>query len=78
MAKFWVMNSRLSLSDSGVGGYYAAVNELTDQQLLRAYSERQSEPAFAELVRRHVDLVYTAALRMVCDSHLAPSPKPSP
>jgi RNA polymerase sigma factor (sigma-70 family) len=47
------------------------VNELTDQQLLRDYSERHSEPAFAELVRRHVDLVYTAALRMVCDSHLA-------
>src|SRR3989441_5873055 len=30
-----------------------------------------SEPAFAELLRRHVDFVYSAALRMVCDAHLA-------
>jgi RNA polymerase sigma factor (sigma-70 family) len=44
---------------------------LTDQQLLREYAEGRSETAFAELVRRHVDLVYSAARRMVCDSHLA-------
>jgi RNA polymerase sigma factor (sigma-70 family) len=47
------------------------VNSLTDQQLLRDYAGKQSEAAFAELVRRHVDLVYSAALRMVCDAHLA-------
>jgi RNA polymerase sigma factor (sigma-70 family) len=47
------------------------VNDQTEQQLLRDYAESQSEAAFAELVRRHVDLVYSAALRMVCDSHLA-------
>jgi len=47
------------------------VNSLTDQQLLRDYTERRSEAAFAELVRRHVDLVYSAALRMVRDAHLA-------
>ena len=47
------------------------MDSLTDQQLLRDYTERRSEPAFAELVRRHVDLVYSAALRMVCDTHLA-------
>jgi len=47
------------------------VNSLTDQQLLRDYLARRSDAAFAELVRRHVDLVYSAALRMVCDAHLA-------
>jgi RNA polymerase sigma factor (sigma-70 family) len=44
---------------------------LSDQQLLRDYGERRTETAFAELVRRHVDFVYSAALRMVCDAHLA-------
>ena len=43
----------------------------TDQQLLRDYTDRQSEAAFTELMRRHVDFVYSAALRMVCDAHLA-------
>jgi RNA polymerase sigma factor (sigma-70 family) len=43
----------------------------TDQQLLREYTNCRAEPAFAELVRRHVDLVYSAALRMVRDIHLA-------
>ena len=47
------------------------MNSLTDPQLLRDYAERRSEAAFAELVRRHVDFVYSAALRMVCDAHLA-------
>jgi RNA polymerase sigma factor (sigma-70 family) len=47
------------------------VNELTDQELLRDYAERRSEAAFSELVRRHVDLVYSAARRMVCQSQLA-------
>lgn len=43
----------------------------TDQQLLRDYAGRRSEAAFAELVRRHIDFVYSAALRMVRDGHLA-------
>ena len=47
------------------------MNGLTDQQLLRDYADAASEAAFAELVRRHLDLVYSAAVRMVCDSHLA-------
>src|SRR5207244_12138566 len=38
---------------------------------LRDYAGRWSEAAFAELVRRQVDFVYSAALRMVCDAHLA-------
>lgn len=47
------------------------MNTLSDQQLLRAYAGTRSEEAFAELVRRHVDLVHSAALRMVRDSHQA-------
>jgi hypothetical protein len=43
---------------------------LTDQQLLRDYADRRSEAAFAELVRRHVDFVYSAALRMVDDKQI--------
>ena len=47
------------------------MNAPTDLQLLHAYAERRSDAAFAELVRRHIDLVYSAALRMVNDPHLA-------
>jgi RNA polymerase sigma factor (sigma-70 family) len=36
-----------------------------DVQLLRRYAAEQSEAAFDELTRRHVDLVYSAALRLV-------------
>lgn len=47
------------------------MNAPTDRQLLRAYAVRRSEAAFAELGRRHIDLVHPAALRMVNDPHLA-------
>ena len=47
------------------------MNNLTDQQLLSDYAGCRSETAFAELVRRHVDFVYSAAVRMVRDAHLA-------
>ena len=47
------------------------MNSLTDQQLLRDYTGRRSEAAFTELVRRHIDFVYSAVLRMVRDAHLA-------
>ncbi|MEO5957904.1 MAG: sigma-70 family RNA polymerase sigma factor [Opitutaceae bacterium] len=43
-----------------------------DAILLRRYTEEGSESAFAELVRRHVDLVYGAALRRTGgDAHRA-------
>lgn len=35
-----------------------------DVELLRRYTEEKSEEAFAELVRRHIDFVYAAALRL--------------
>jgi RNA polymerase sigma factor (sigma-70 family) len=47
------------------------VNDLSDQQLLSEYAENRREAAFAELVRRHVDLVHSAALRLLRDPHLA-------
>ena len=47
------------------------MNSQTDSELLRAYAEHRLEAAFTEMVRRHVDLVYSSARRMVRDSHLA-------
>ena len=54
-----------------MGGYYEIVNEPTDAQLLRSYAERSEEAAFAELVRRHIDFVHSAARRMAGDAHVA-------
>src|SRR5437867_11880180 len=34
-----------------------------DAELLQAYAQNRSESAFTELVQRHIDLVYSAALR---------------
>jgi RNA polymerase sigma factor (sigma-70 family) len=45
--------------------------EMDDWTLLRDYCEGRSEAAFAELVRRHADLVYSAARRQTEDPHLA-------
>jgi hypothetical protein len=35
---------------------------MEDLELLRQYEEHRSEQAFAELVHRHIDLVYSTAL----------------
>jgi len=43
----------------------------TDWDLFRDYAEARSEAAFAELVGRHADMVYSAALRQTGDSSLA-------
>lgn len=43
-----------------------------DAELLRRYAQDHAEESFAELVRRHLDFVYSAALRQVNgDAHLA-------
>lgn len=42
-----------------------AASTLSDAELLRCYAEEQSEEAFAELVRRHLNVVHSAALRRV-------------
>lgn len=45
---------------------------MNDRDLLKTYAETKSEEAFAELVRKHIDLVFSAALRQVGgDVHLA-------
>ena len=48
------------------------VTMIEDRQLIRQYAVERSEPAFAELVRRHLKMVYAAGLRQVNgDTHLA-------
>jgi RNA polymerase sigma factor (sigma-70 family) len=42
-----------------------------DMTLLREYAVRNSEEAFGALVSRHVNLVYSVALRQIRDPHLA-------
>src|SRR6266436_1579510 len=43
----------------------------SDAQLLREYAEHGTEAAFAEIVTRHTNLVYSAALRQVNSPDLA-------
>jgi RNA polymerase sigma factor (sigma-70 family) len=47
-------------------------HSMNDHELLQRYSESRCEASFTELVKRYVDLVYSAALRQVGgDAHLA-------
>jgi uncharacterized protein (TIGR03435 family) len=47
------------------------MQEPFDAQLLRQYAEQDSESAFAALVTRHVNLVYSAAIRKTHNPHAA-------
>ncbi|HVU08685.1 MAG TPA: hypothetical protein VHG89_09105 [Verrucomicrobiae bacterium] len=47
------------------------MNEPDDLALLREYAANNSESAFAELVSRRVDFVYSAALRQTRNPDLA-------
>src|ERR1700761_5765243 len=42
-----------------------------DMALLQDYARNNSSEAFSELVNRHINLVYSVALRRVRDPHLA-------
>jgi RNA polymerase sigma factor (sigma-70 family) len=44
---------------------------MNDMDLVREYARSKSEEAFASLVSRHVNLVYSVAFRQVRDRHLA-------
>jgi len=44
---------------------------IDDMDLVRQYARSKSEEAFATLVSRHVNLVYSVAVRLVRDPHLA-------
>src|SRR5215472_10314552 len=47
------------------------MQELDDNALLREYVTRDSGPAFAALVKRHIDNVYSVALRHTHNQHQA-------
>src|SRR5688500_8404443 len=44
---------------------------MDDWQLLECYGREDSQDAFTEIVKRHVNLVYSAALRQVREVELA-------
>lgn len=50
---------------------YRQMPATDDMDLLREYATRHSEEAFATLVSRHIDLVYSAALRHTRNHHQA-------
>ena len=55
-----------------MGGVYSVKPPMIpDNELLREYADQGDEAAFAEVVRRHTDLVYSVALRIVRDTALA-------
>src|SRR5688572_7777063 len=47
------------------------MGDVSDQSLIRAYTRDGCEQAFRELVHRHVDLVFSTALRVLRDASLA-------
>jgi hypothetical protein len=47
---------------------------MDDKQLLGAYARERSESAFGELLTRHIDFVYSAALRVASGDKRRPKP----
>jgi RNA polymerase sigma factor (sigma-70 family) len=64
--------ARENLSDSWRRGYYMVeMQTKSDADLLREYADNGVEAAFAEIVARHTNLVYSAALRQVNSPDIA-------
>src|SRR5258707_14552194 len=53
------------------GGHLFMNDGISDSELLREYAAGQSETAFAALVSRHVNTVYSVALRRTGNPHAA-------
>jgi hypothetical protein len=69
------------LSGFAEGGDILVKMSDDDLELLARYTRQHAEEAFAEIVRRHLDLVFSAALRHVRSPQLAEEvaqSKPSP
>jgi DNA-directed RNA polymerase specialized sigma24 family protein len=47
------------------------MQQTSDTELLRQYADSNSEPAFTALVTRHLNLVYSAAVRKTGNPHAA-------
>jgi len=61
-----------TLSEFGCHGYYIVeMQNKSDAQLLGEYAEHGMEGAFTEIVARHTNLVYSAALRQVDSPDIA-------
>jgi RNA polymerase sigma factor (sigma-70 family) len=60
-----------NLADSSTGGDISLNMSDTDPELLASYAREKGDDVFAEIVRRHLDLVYGAALRQVHSPQLA-------
>src|SRR4051812_30353185 len=54
-----------------IGGVITMNMSDSDMDLLARYIQHQAEDAFAEIVRRHLDVIHSAALRQVRSPHLA-------
>ena len=66
----WLKRKEI-LSDSCVPCRYTFKSMTSDLDLLGQYARNRAQDAFTEIVRRHVDLVYSAALRQVRSPQLA-------